>query len=63
MPPIAAPLAPRGSTRRRRPPPQTRLTETQMFKALLVDKDKQPRWEHPDLASVPRAEVLELFTQ
>ncbi|WP_277453006.1 enoyl-CoA hydratase/isomerase family protein [Janibacter sp. DB-40] len=32
-------------------------------RALLVDKDKQPRWEHPDVASVPRAEVLELFTQ
>lgn len=32
-------------------------------RALLVDKDKQPRWEHPDLASVPRSEVLELFTQ
>ncbi|WEV76904.1 enoyl-CoA hydratase/isomerase family protein [Janibacter cremeus] len=32
-------------------------------RGLLVDKDKQPRWEHPDLASVPRSEVLELFTQ
>ncbi|WP_338748734.1 enoyl-CoA hydratase/isomerase family protein [Janibacter alittae] len=32
-------------------------------RALLVDKDKQPRWEHPDLASVPRTAVLELFSQ
>ena len=32
-------------------------------RALLVDKDHRPRWEHPDLAAVPRTEVLELFTQ
>ncbi|NYF98651.1 enoyl-CoA hydratase/isomerase family protein [Janibacter cremeus] len=32
-------------------------------RALLVDKDKQPRWEHPDLVSVPRSAVRELFSQ
>ncbi len=32
-------------------------------RALLVDKDNRPRWEHPDVAAVPRAEVLELFNQ
>jgi enoyl-CoA hydratase len=30
-------------------------------RALLVDKDKRPRWRHPDLDSVPAAEVEELF--
>ncbi len=32
-------------------------------RALLVDKDKSPRWEHADLTEVPRHEVLELFTE
>jgi 3-hydroxyisobutyrate dehydrogenase len=30
-------------------------------RALLVDKDKRPRWRHADLDSVPAAEVDELF--
>jgi enoyl-CoA hydratase len=30
-------------------------------RALLVDKDKRPRWRHADLDSVPAAEVEELF--
>lgn len=30
-------------------------------RAQLVDKDRSPRWEHPALAEVTRAEVLDLF--
>lgn len=30
-------------------------------RALLVDKDKNPHWAHPDLESVPRAEVEAAF--
>lgn len=30
-------------------------------RALLVDKDKQPRWSHPDAASVPEKEIESLF--
>lgn len=30
-------------------------------RALLVDKDKQPRWSHPDVASVPESEIELLF--
>ena len=30
-------------------------------RAQLVDKDRAPRWQHADVASVPRAEVLAAF--
>ncbi|WP_069383597.1 enoyl-CoA hydratase/isomerase family protein [Halomonas caseinilytica] len=30
-------------------------------RALLIDKDKQPRWSHRDVASVPEAEVQALM--
>lgn len=32
-------------------------------RARLVDKDKQPRWEHADLEDVPRQDVLALFSR
>lgn len=31
-------------------------------RAQLVDKDRQPRWEHASLAEVPRDRVLEVFS-
>ena len=30
-------------------------------RALLIDKDKSPRWSHPDAASVPEEAVQALF--
>ncbi|MBB3232211.1 enoyl-CoA hydratase/isomerase family protein [Halomonas stenophila] len=31
-------------------------------RALLIDKDKQPRWSHVDVASVPEADIQALMT-
>lgn len=30
-------------------------------RALIIDKDKRPRWRHPDLDAVPAAEVQACF--
>ncbi|XKE47182.1 enoyl-CoA hydratase/isomerase family protein [Halomonas organivorans] len=30
-------------------------------RALLIDKDKQPKWSHADVASVPEADIQALF--
>ncbi|MDN3556312.1 enoyl-CoA hydratase/isomerase family protein [Halomonas maura] len=34
---------------------------TEGVRALLIDKDKQPRWSHADVASVPEADIQALM--
>jgi hypothetical protein len=30
-------------------------------RALLIDKDLQPKWQYPDVSAVPQAVIDELF--